>query len=116
MPNSYKWFKDSTYLFQKAFDTDEVKQMVIKFMDSPFVVDNDVLSTDQAVNNFNSIIYTACSKSLKQVKGVSNRKFKNKKWFDYDHDYLIKMRRECLRKGALYSRYPNDPAIRGSFF
>ena len=93
MPNSYKWFKDSPYLFQKAFDTDAFKQIVRKFLDSPFVVDNDVLSADQDVDNFNTIIYTACSKSLKE--GVSNRTSKNKKWFDYD---LIKMRRECLRK------------------
>ena len=33
MPNSYKWFKDSPYLFQNAFDTDEVKQMVRTFKD-----------------------------------------------------------------------------------
>ena len=59
MPNSYKWFKNSPYLFHKAFDTDGVKQMARTFMDTPFVVDNDVLSTDQAVDNFNSIIYTA---------------------------------------------------------
>ena len=39
-----KWFKDSPYLFQKAFDTD---------------VDNDVLSTDQAVDKFNSKIPTS---------------------------------------------------------
>ena len=60
MPNSYKWFKDSPYLSQKTFNTDKVKQMVRTFMDSHFGVDNDVLSTDQAVDNFNSIIYTAC--------------------------------------------------------
>ena len=84
MPNSYKWFKESPYLFQKAFNTDEVKQMVRTFIGSPFGVENDVLSTDQAVDNFNSSINTACSKSLKQVKGVSNRKSKNKKWFAYD--------------------------------
>ena len=52
-------------------------------------------------------------KILKQVKGVSYRKSKNKKWFDFD---LIKIRRERLRKDALYSRYPNGPAIRGSFW
>ena len=113
MPKSYKWFKDSPFLFQRAFDTDDVKQLVRKFMESSFAIDNDVLSIDQAVENFNSIIYTACSKSLKQSKGVSNRKCKSKKWFDYD---LFKMRRECIRKSALYSRYPNDPTIRGSFF
>ena len=28
MPNSYKWLKDSAYLFKKAFDTNEIKQMV----------------------------------------------------------------------------------------
>ena len=59
-----KWFKDSPYLFQKAFNTDEAKQMVRNSTDSSFVVDNDVLSTDQAVDKFNIIIYTACSKSL----------------------------------------------------
>ena len=56
MPNSYKWFKDSRYLFQNAIDTDELKQMVRTFMDSPFVVDNDGLSTDQAVDNFNTLL------------------------------------------------------------
>ena len=76
-PNSYKWTKESPYLFQKAFNTDEVKQMVITFIGSPFGVENDVFSTDQAVDNFNSSINTACSKSLKQVNSVSNRKSKN---------------------------------------
>ena len=46
--NSYKWFKDSPYLFQKAFKTIEVQQMVRKFMESLFVVGSDVLSTYQA--------------------------------------------------------------------
>ena len=76
VPNSYKWLKDSAYLFQKAFDTNEIKQMVRTLMDPPFVVDNNVLSSDQAVDNFNIIIYITCSKLLKQVIGVSNRKSK----------------------------------------
>ena len=32
---SYKWFKDSPFLFLKAFDTDEVKQIVRNFIRSP---------------------------------------------------------------------------------
>ena len=34
MPKSYKWFKDSPFLFQRAFDTDDVKQLVRKFIES----------------------------------------------------------------------------------
>ena len=68
--------KDSAYLFQKAFDSNEIKQMVRTLMDPSFVVDNNVLSSDQVVDNFNIIIYIACSKLLKQVIGVSNRKSK----------------------------------------
>ena len=113
MPTSYKWVKDSPFLFQKALESEEAKQMIRNFMELSFICDDEMLSTDQAVDNFNNIIYAACSKSLKKVKISAKRKSKPKKWFDHD---LFKMRKECLRKSALYSRYPNDPIVRGSFF
>ena len=115
MPTSYRWFKDSPFLFQKAFDTHEVKEQIRKFMNSSFTGDNHKLLTDDAVESFNGIIYTVCEKSLKKIKHKNNsrKKTKSKKWFDFD---LFKMRKELFRKSDMYSKFPNDPIIRGSFF
>ena len=33
---SYRWFKGSPFLFQKAFDTHEVRDQIRKFMNSSF--------------------------------------------------------------------------------
>ena len=65
MPTSYRWFKDSPFLLQKAFDTHEVKDQIRKFMNSSFTGENHKLLTDDAVESFNGIIYTVCEKSLK---------------------------------------------------
>ena len=84
-------------------------------MESSFIVQNQKFSTTEAVASFNDIIYTACSKSLKKInrQKKSKRKLKSKKWFDHD---LMKMRKEMLRKSSLFSKFPNYPIIRGSFF
>ena len=115
MPNSYRWIKVSSFIFQKAFNTDDVKEKISIFMESSFIVQNQKFSTTEAVDSFNDIIYTACSKSLKKInmQKKSKRKLKSKKLFDHD---LMKMRREMLRKSSLFSKFPNDPIIRGSFF
>ena len=115
MPNSYKWIKESSFIFQKAFNTDDVKEKISRFMESSFIVKNLKFTTIDAVDSFNDIIYTACSKSLKKInrQTKSKRKLKSKKWFDHD---LMKMRREMLRKSSLFSKFPNDPIIHGSFF
>ena len=74
-----------------------------------FTVDNQ-----KSVCSFNAIIYTACSKSLKKIKHKTNRKkIKSKKWFDI---HLYKMRKELLRKSDMFSKWPIDPIILGSFF
>ena len=112
MPNSYRWIKESSFIFRKAFNADDVKEKISRFMESSFIVQNQKFSTTEAVYSFYDVIYTACSKSLKKINRQmkSKRKLKPKKRFDHD---LMKMRREMLRKG---SKFPNDPIIRGSFF
>ena len=72
--SSYRWFKDSHFLFQKTFETLDVKQAIKHFMESSFILDNQELSTDEALDRFNNIIYTACSKSLKRVNMQDNSK------------------------------------------
>ena len=48
-------------------------------MESSFILDNQELSTVEALNRFNNIIYTACSKSLKKVNMQDNSKREVKK-------------------------------------
>ena len=81
MPNSYRWIKESSFIFQKAFNTDDVKEKIRRFMESSFIVQNQKFSTTETVDNFNDIIYTACSKSLKKInrQKKSKRKLKSKK-------------------------------------
>ena len=116
MPNSYRWIKKPSFIFQKAFNTDDLKEKISRFMELSFIVQNQKFSTTEAVDSFSDIVYTACSKSLKTInrQKKSKRKLKSKKkWFDHD---LMKMRREMLRKSSLFSKFSNDPIIRGSFF
>ena len=115
MPNSYRGIKESSFIFQKAFNTDDVKAKISRFIESSFTVQNQNFLATEAVDNFNDIIYTACSKSLRKInrQRKSKKKLKSKNWFDHD---LMKIRREMLRKSSLFSKFPNDPIIRGSFF
>ena len=75
MPDGYLWQKESSLLFQQALSSDDVQQKFSKFMDKAFVSPNiDKAISDQALGDFNDIIYTACSKSLKKSskKGKKN--------------------------------------------
>ena len=67
-------------MFQKAFNTDDVKEKINGFMESSFIVQNQQFSTTEAVDSFNDIIYTAGSKFLKKInrQKKSKRKIKSK--------------------------------------
>ena len=56
MLNSYRWTKESSFIFQKAFNTDDVKEKISRFMESSFIVQNQKFSTTEAVDSFNDII------------------------------------------------------------
>ena len=81
MPSSYRWIKESSFIFQKAFITDDIKEKINRFMESSFIVQNQKFSTTEAVDSFNNTMYTACSKSLKKInrQKKSKRKLKSKK-------------------------------------
>lgn len=99
MPDVYLWQKESSLLFQQALSSDDVQQKISKFMDKAFVSPNiDKAISDQALGDFNDIIYTACSKSLKKSSKKGKKtvdKIKNQKWFDID---LARMRKKLLSK------------------
>ena len=73
IPNSYRWIKESSFILQKAFNTDDVKEKVSRFMESSFIVQFQNFSTTEAVDSFNDIIYTACSKFLKKIINIGKR-------------------------------------------
>ena len=78
-------------------------------------LENTKERVDAMLESFNDIVFTACHKSLRKSvkpKNVRNRTQK-KKWFDLD---LSSMRKQMLYKSKQYSKYPCDPAVRGSFF
>lgn len=119
MPHQYVWNKNSQYLFLKAFNNTEAKRTMsyfdnyIKSMQSPVELPID---TDKPLQKFNDKLHSVCKGSLKikQAKPIKrNKSSRHRKWFDKD---LASMHSELVRKSKLYSNFPNDPIIRGSFF
>ena len=56
----------------------DVKDQISKFMKSPYILDRQKLSIDDAIDSFNGIIYTACAKSLKKIENKYNTRKKAK--------------------------------------
>ena len=50
----------------------QMMKQISRFMESSFIVQNQKFSTTEAVDSFNNIIYTACSKSLKTINRLKN--------------------------------------------
>ena len=115
----YIWEDRKIESFKAAFISDEVQAQISTFMNRDF--NNDIMeggvAIDSAVKDFNKILYTACSKSLRlsnKHRGQNgHKKNQPKHWFDQD---LAVQRREMIRKSELYSKYPNDPIVKGNFF
>ena len=117
-PSKFIWNKESAVHFQAALSDNEVQNMIKEYLNKDSTVKKDNISeTDHALFRFNNILRTVCSKSLKKShKNKTSKKdkaYKSKKWFDID---LHKMRSELHKKSKLYSKYPFDPILRGSFF
>ena len=109
MPHSYVWNEDSSFKFMEAFSLSDISQKIDCIKKDNF--SNDV---NEALNKFNDIIFTACNRSLRKKTRIGLKKKTSKqKWFDND---AYVMRKELIRRSNLYSKYPNDPHIRGSFF
>ena len=63
----YRWIKESSLIFPNAFNTHDVKEKISRLMESSFIVQNQKFSETEALDTFNDIIYTACSRSLKKI-------------------------------------------------
>lgn len=68
---------------------------------------------DNAALEVNNIIITAADHSLRKKAHTSKKPRSSKKWYDTE---LWRLKRSMTYKGGLYSKYPTDPYIRGSFY
>ena len=109
IPIEYIWNEMSRYRYINALSSNEIHTKINQFMLEPLE------NADDALSQFNDIVYKACNISLKKKVLTKHKKKvkQKKKWFDND---LNHMRKQLISKSNLYSKYPNDPLIRGSFY
>lgn len=113
MSPGFIWSDDSRELFKKALESDEIQHRLNTFLNTDS--SDPGFSIDAASLELADIIHSAAIKSLKRKKrpkycGKNNR---NKKWFDID---LFRMRKRLINYGKIYSKYPNDPAVKGHYY
>jgi hypothetical protein len=105
----YKWSDESSFLFQEALSSPELKQRLDNF------IQMGCRSNENEINNaateLANIIISAANKSLKRRNFTKNKKKnKNKKYFDTDLQIL---RKNLTNYGKYFSKYPCDLRIRG---
>ena len=106
----YIWKSENIPAFQEACASTDVTTRITEFSSQPILENGK--NVDDVVENFKSIVYLACSKSLRVKKRFKNQK-KQKKWFDQD---LGLMRKELMHKSQRYANNPTDVNIRNSFY
>ena len=112
MSPGYKWSDESSFLFQEASSSPELKQRLDNF------IQMGCRSNENEINNaateLANIIISAANKSLKRRNFTKNKKKnKNKKYFDTDLQIL---RINLTNYGKYFSKYPCDPRIRGHYY
>ena len=108
----YTWSDESSFLFQEALSSPELKQRLDNF------IRMGCRSNENEINNaateLANIIISAANKSLKRRNFTKNKKKnKSKKYFDTDLQIL---RKNLTNYGKYFSKYPCDPRIRGHYY
>ena len=104
------WSDDSHSVFQQALGSHEIQQRFENFLN--LNLDNQE-SIDNASNELTDIITTAANKCLKKHRKIKKKKVKHKKWFDLT---LNNMRNNLISYSKTYSKYPNDPSVKGHYY
>ena len=109
-PSRYIWSESSSSKFQDALCHPVCKSKIFNFS-------NQILEgtdTDEVASDFLNILNEAackannlCRNSKKKKSSICN----TNKWFDQD---LRVKRKTLLSKGALLSKFPFDPIVRGA--
>lgn len=111
IPLGYIWTDESPFLFQNALESPDVKEKIDNFLKT------DKYDTQKSVNDaaveLSDILLLAAEKSLKTRKPKKKGKQKHKKYFDSE---LYSMRKNLTDYGQIYTRYPNDPKVRGHYY
>ena len=108
-PNAYHWDSSSTVKFQDALCHPTCKKAINIFMER----DLDALEDpDIPTSEFINILDKAAS-SAKILRNKPKKKANSSKWFDND---LGTKRKSLLEKADLFSKFPNNPIIRGSYY
>ena len=109
MPQTYVWNEESSLLFSKALGSKCIREKISSVLNSSYS-DN----VANALTVFNDIIDAGCKIALRKKLNVKGKKIiPKKKWSDDD---LQSIHKELVRKSKSYSKHPDDPVIRGSFF
>ena len=110
-PVKYVWNQTSAVKFQETLSSSDFCHKLKMFNESKY--DN----VNTMVQSLNSIICEAADISLKKSTRNNHTKKKVKtqkpKWYDFS---LVNLRKELYDRSKLFTRYPKDPFVRGSFF
>lgn len=115
VPSTFKWCGNSSQLYQAAFLSADIQNMVKNYLDASITNTN----IDTATDELNKIYIEAAKKSLYKPalkdynSSKTKPKSKNKKWFNRD---LHQMRKRVICFGRKLSSSPFDLTIRNRYF
>lgn len=105
LPN-YIWSDESPAKFEIAMRSDEIKQRLEKL--SNCNIDGSTDSINGAAAELTNILISAADKSLKRPK-IGKKEKATLKWYNKD---LSLLRKNLMKYGKVYFKYPKDPQIK----
>jgi hypothetical protein len=112
-PSKFIWTNESHLKFQEALLSTEIQHKIDSFIEND--CGNSEIDINQKAEDLNDFFLSAAKFSLKRSTCKKNKRGSKtrKKWFDSD---LFKMRQNLISYGKIFSKYPKDPIIRGSYY
>ena len=118
LPVSFKW----NNIFKTKFLDELSSQQVVDHLNN-FLMHvwktSQFYDVDDAVKDLSDVVFSVAEATLPVKSGLpvlkkpkNSRKRKNK-WF---HKSCFELKREVLRFGKLFSKFPSDPIVRRTFF
>jgi hypothetical protein len=111
MKSKYIWTNESTYKFQLAMDSVDIKTKFDVY--NHMTIDGTKIYVDGGAAELTDLILTAADASLKQTPKYNSNQTKHKAWFNLD---LHKMRINLINYGKIYSKHPNDLSVKSQYY
>ena len=110
-PTTYKWCEESAQDYVQILASPPIMKEINAFLQTSFNLDQTGISV--ATDQITDIFKLAAAKTLRQTPSTRKRKHNSTPWYNRS----LKYQRINLRaKGALLSKFPHDPVVRGKFF